>query len=400
MNIIILSFVCDPNAGTEAGIGWHWANAYLKLGHHVTILTHESQKQNFGGEILDKGLKVCYLGDESSKNPYAPTGLVEMFWMRSLYSQWLRVSNEFMRGIDFDLVQHVSWSTIRVISPIGIYGKRAILGPLGGGHKADISRIPNYDKFYEFMRNMSVIFTILSQRSFNASKYQPTVLVTNEETKEFARKVGYKSIILELADGIESDWIRNSAPTIQSERIQLLWAGRLVASKRPDLAVTLLSKLVASGLDCNLSIAGSGNQIDTLQKLVKKLDVKERVDFLGHLSRNEIKLKLDNTKLVVFTSFRDSSCPLILEAAARGVPTIAVRNQGVKTLVPENVAIGPDGSLTIENCLNDMHQAILQICHDNKYYSDCSASCIAFAHTQEWSIKAQRVLKFFANLDE
>ena len=394
VRVTILAFVCNPQAGTEAGIGWRWAKTYSEMGHEVTIISHVSQSQHFSEDMDLKGLEFVFLGSMGTVEPKAPTGIYQMIRMKLMYSKWLDDVRSYLQVGNFDFVQHVSWSTIRLRSPARFYSGLAVFGPLGGGQKASISKIPRRDKFYEFARNISVFMSLVWQKRFSRVENQPLVLVTNNETEYFAKQVGYKDVLLELADGIEIEWIRNSPRKISKNKINLLWGGRLVASKRPDLSLLVLHKLVEAGVNCHLNIAGDGNQLHRLQDSVRHLGLETRVHFLGRLSRDEMKILFDETDLVLFTSFRDSSSPIILEAASRGVPTIAIRNQGVKSLIPFEVAIGPDGNLEIGECVDQMYEAVMGYSKDGTSYIASSASCLAFAREQEWRVKAERVLGY------
>ena len=39
MKVLLSSFLCAPNKGSELGNGWYWANSLADRGHEVTVLT-------------------------------------------------------------------------------------------------------------------------------------------------------------------------------------------------------------------------------------------------------------------------------------------------------------------------------------------------------------------------
>ena len=41
MRILLSAFACDPNEGSEAGVGWAWAYHLAKAGHEVCVLTRD-----------------------------------------------------------------------------------------------------------------------------------------------------------------------------------------------------------------------------------------------------------------------------------------------------------------------------------------------------------------------
>jgi len=44
MKILLSAYACEPNRGSEPGVGWHWALEIEKLGHEVWILTRSNNK--------------------------------------------------------------------------------------------------------------------------------------------------------------------------------------------------------------------------------------------------------------------------------------------------------------------------------------------------------------------
>ena len=400
LKIAILAFACDPSSGTEAGLGWNWAQAYAESGNHVRVFTHETQKENFELSHGYSGINVVFLRTKLLKSPKAPTHLGEMVSMTRLYRSWLKAVHKELRTSEYDLIHHVSWSTARIKSPVVSMGSKGVWGPIGGGHLAKISRIPLRDKLYEFFRNLSVILS-----PFWISEDQPKsdstlVLTTNDETKELMNRSGFRFVKPELADGISADWLKSSSKSLHPVKIRLFWAGRLVPSKRPDLAIQLLKMLIREGIDCELRVAGVGNQALALRKLVQRLELGQYVTFLNHLGREEIRQNIDSCDFVLFTSFRDSSSPIILEGAARGTPSIAIRNQGVKSMYPEDVAIGPTGNQSLKKILNKMKVDIVYLKSNPKEYEKRSRASLEFAKSQLWVTKVRRVISLHSNRGE
>jgi glycosyltransferase involved in cell wall biosynthesis len=400
LKIAILAFACDPSSGTEAGLGWNWAQAYSESGNLVHVFTHETQKEHFELSHGYSGINVIFLRTRLRKSPSAPTHLGELISMSRLYRSWLKAVHNELKVSEYDLIHHVSWSTARIKSPVVNMGSKGVWGPIGGGHLAKISRIPLRDKLYEFSRNLSVILSPLWIRADQSKSDSSLVLTTNDETKELMNRSGFRFVKPELADGISVDWLKSSSKSLHPVKIKLFWAGRLVPSKRPDLAIQLIRLLIKDGIDCELKVAGIGNQSLALRKLVQRLKLGQYVTFLNHVGREEIQRNIDSCDFVLFTSFRDSSSPIILEGAARGTPSIAIRNQGVKSLYPEDVAIGPTGNQSLKEILEKMKADIVYLKSNPKEYEKRSRACLEFAKSQLWIAKVNRVISFHSNRGE
>ena len=53
MKILISAYACEPNKGSEPGIGWNWMINLVKKGHSVTVITRKNNKK-----IILKTLKA------------------------------------------------------------------------------------------------------------------------------------------------------------------------------------------------------------------------------------------------------------------------------------------------------------------------------------------------------
>ena len=44
MRVLLSAYACEPNKGSEAGVGWHWALEIARLGHEVWALTRANNR--------------------------------------------------------------------------------------------------------------------------------------------------------------------------------------------------------------------------------------------------------------------------------------------------------------------------------------------------------------------
>lgn len=61
LNILLSAYACEPNKGSEPGIGWNWAIEIAKRGHVVTVLTRGNNKSVITKETdLPQNLSFIY----------------------------------------------------------------------------------------------------------------------------------------------------------------------------------------------------------------------------------------------------------------------------------------------------------------------------------------------------
>lgn len=108
----------------------------------------------------------------------------------------------------------------------------------------------------------------------------------------------------------------------QDTTIKIGCPGRLVADKNHELVIKSIAKLLEKKKDVILYIAGDGPYKSNLQQLVKKLNLRDNVVFLGLLSSNQMVTFYKNMDLVVLPSKNEAFGLVFIEAIALGVPVL------------------------------------------------------------------------------
>lgn len=105
----------------------------------------------------------------------------------------------------------------------------------------------------------------------------------------------------------------------------LVFVGRLIEHKRPDVAVESLKILFDRGLDLTMGIVGTGPESSAIRLLVSKLGLESRVTFYDFLdSQDEVWSLVKGAKLLVAPSEREGFGLAVAEALALGTPVICV----------------------------------------------------------------------------
>ncbi len=113
---------------------------------------------------------------------------------------------------------------------------------------------------------------------------------------------------------------------------QILAYGRLDESKAFDELITAFSKI--KDKEVRLAIAGQGPEKENLVRLTDKLGLKNRVDFLGQLNKEELKQEILNSLFIISPSRVHETFGLaVLEAMALGKAVIAAKVGAIPEII-------------------------------------------------------------------
>ena len=148
------------------------------------------------------------------------------------------------------------------------------------------------------------------------------ILVQNPETREWLpgrhrRKAEvFPNIVLEPSD-------RQAAPR-DTENVAL-FAARLLPWKGTSLAVQVIAQLPG----WRLILVGSGSDAARVQELASRLDVADRIEFLGQVPRARLlDLMSETADVLLFPSTHEDAGWVVAEAGSVGLPVVALDRGG------------------------------------------------------------------------
>ncbi len=108
------------------------------------------------------------------------------------------------------------------------------------------------------------------------------------------------------------------------DHIKLLWAGRFIDWKHPELAIAVARHLKECGVDFRLEMIGGGAMDEELRRMVNTHHLENEVIFAGFLTPPQVRAKMEEADLYLFTSDRQEGWGAVLnEAMNSGCAVIA-----------------------------------------------------------------------------
>jgi glycosyltransferase involved in cell wall biosynthesis len=273
---------------------------------------------------------------------------------------------------------------------------RSIWGPVGGGQifPASLSPLLHEKRFKERVRSLYISLLPFSPRLRKSLANVGMVLAINFETRSLLKRAGAAGVEMFLDCGVNEQPI---VPTRQAtgERVTLLWAGRLEPTKGLVIAIRALAE--CKDLRTCLLVAGSGSDRARMEDLIRELGLTNRVEFLGRIPHEDMPALFQRCDAFVFTSMRDSSGSVVLEAMSHGLPIITLNHQGMRAFVPDDAAIKIPVT-TPEQIIRDFALAIDTLVSNPGSVHKMSEAASAFANEQTWTRRAEMMNTLYGEL--
>lgn len=184
-----------------------------------------------------------------------------------------------------------------------------------------------------------------------------------ESARRFLPEVSAK--IVRIPSAIACDDFQTVKPFAFHSRY-ILAVARLQPMKGHDVLLLALQKIIRTGRDVHLLIAGDGPLRVRLHALVLALGLKDHVTFLGEVSQNTVRSLLGGCDFFVHPSWFEGLPIAVLEAMASSKAVVATAVNGV----PELVENGKTGLLVPPGAPEALAQAITSLLKNREL---CSA---------------------------
>jgi glycosyltransferase involved in cell wall biosynthesis len=144
---------------------------------------------------------------------------------------------------------------------------------------------------------------------------------------------------------------------IQSDEPVVTTVSFLNPFKNPQTIIEACSLLARRGVSFRLFVAGDGVLRNELESLTQKLDIADRVHWLGHLS--DPRALLQESDIFTLASTGEAFGLVLPEAMACGLPVVATRSGGIVEIVDDRITgllVPPLNPEALANALQQLIQ--------------------------------------------
>ncbi len=279
-----------------------------------------------------------------------------------------------------------------------------LLGPVNGG-------VPFPKGFQEKAREEFAYFNFLRalgrflipgyvQTYKQANKILVGSTFTLEMLKNLFQLPGQK-LELFYENGIPKSFLSQSQPQkAVSDRVNLIFVGRLVPYKCADIVIEAIGKLdLALQQKLSFTIVGDGSEKAKLEARVQELNLEDTIHFAGWVDHQKTLEYYSQSDIFCFPSIREFGGAVVLEAMACGLPCIVANNGGIGEYVTESTGFRID-PISRNYLTEEMANKIKVLVEDEALRSHMSVAAVARAQEFEWEAKAKKVVAVYEELVE
>ncbi|MBI1746433.1 MAG: glycosyltransferase [Acidobacteria bacterium] len=364
--VAVIAFTCQPGRGSEYEVGWQWP-LHVPNTYQVIVFTRmacwstiEAECTVYEGRPAKRIDNRVYVGIDI---PWATKLLTGTRLMRIHSFAWqLLVLLHLLRNRrHYDLVHHVCFVAVWMPAFAAFVGKPFIWGPLGTNLPLPRWYRPATGRWKRLRILLRHFVTQLSPQAnplvWLCQRRARRLIVINQHVRSLLRGKARHCAVVHPAIGVTAQWLNPTVPAKANRKKRVLFVGRFMDFKLPDLALEVGCAVVEADPEAHFMMVG-----ENLPKALGPCP-HERVQLVDSVSQMELRRLMEASMVSLFPSFEGSGF-VVLEAMARGLPVVCLAGTGPGDFVGEKGGmVCPIGD-SRQAMVHTLCEAILRLLND------------------------------------
>lgn len=315
LNILVLTYEYPPIGGGAGVVCKELSNRWFQSGHSITVLTAGLDEHVF--TTMEKGVCVIRLATGRRKMHIAhPFQMLRWVWaakhhlLKSNINYDVVLANFLLPGGLLARWVKIQWDLPYII--------------LTHGHDVP-GATPDQMRFYHML-----LRPVMRRISRDSS----TVVLLNNELKDLMDQFdpAREKYHVVIPNGLGS--VNTNDRPVGKDKLKVVWAGRLVSQKQPELLLSILSRL---DFPFHADVFGDGPLKTKLEKKLAVLPDRISVTMHGHVPREKVIKALESADVLLHTARFEAMSMVQLEACAKGVYIMTTRVGGVEVWLRSDI---------------------------------------------------------------
>lgn len=345
--ILISAYGCEPNKGSEPGVGWHWVLEMAKT-EELWVITRRNNQSSIESALLGaiaEHVHFIYYDPPKwlakLKNKDRGLYLYYACWQWGAYLLAKKLSGK----IHFDYCMHLTFGSLWMPTFMYKLPIPFIWGPVGGGESVPstyIKNLPWAGRFAQHVRRFLIHLAKLNPFFMGPTRAAKAIIARTEDSKRVFPNKYQNKVSVMLETGMSADMFQQYQSNLSANgfpTVEMVCSGRLIPIKNIEMAIRALAMIHQSHTQVRLTIIGDGPLRLSLRALAQKLGVQDKVRCLGVLSRDEAIQILQKSHLFLFPSLKEGGSWALMEAMVIGLPIICIDTSGMHVITDDECAI-------------------------------------------------------------
>ena len=415
LGVLINSYACCPDMGSEPGMGWHWIVSLAEYCECYVISEGEfrPQVERWLAQVDNKNVAEhlhFYWLPIGGGDPADNERIRHMCWNQGdwrfyyYYRKWQKRAAECAREIVVS--QNNSGKPIQILHQLNMIGFREpgylwqvskeknvplVWGPIDakqGFPMAYAEGAPAKVKAFLWLKNFITRLQLRYMPRVQKAANQAAVLISasSDSQQSILHYWNKQSVLLNetgctIAEASQENRIQIEDNT--KESFDILWCGKMDFRKQLDLAIRSIARSKIP--NAVLHVVGDGDNTHYKQ-LAGRLNV--HVVWYGRKSHDEVQTMMRSSDVLLFTSVAEGTPHVVMEALANGLPIICHKTCGQGDVVNENVGI-PIPLSTPSESVAASANALYALWTQPDARIRLKKQCLKLAQELTWSNKAK-----------
>ena len=415
MKVLISAFECDPSRGSDRYVGWAFSVNMARL-NEVYGLTRAENRASIGAYIsahpdpVYEHIHFYYI-----RRPRIFTERVDaiggytgflvsyLIWQRPAY----RLARKLCREEGISIVHLVSMADFRCIGSLWKCGPPFLFGPVGGGQELP-EALAAYGKGHERTERFR---SFVNHAAIRMPGYRKglsraaLVFSSNDETTALLRSVMDRRRwprLRQMTELCMNDTYLDERRMLvheEQEVCHVLLSGRLIFRKGFELFIDAVP-YIRPKKPFVADIFGKGDLEEVIREKIRKLGLEKKVVLHGEISYQQMQIQYQQSDIFVLPSLRETTGTVVMEAMANKLPVVAMKQNGVKYLVGDDVGILVD-IRSKEQVLRDLGEAVARLIDDPDLRRDLGERGYKKIREQyTWSERVRQMDSVYRKLSE
>jgi glycosyltransferase involved in cell wall biosynthesis len=397
MRILVVAYACEPDKGSEPGVGWNMPQG-IGRDHELVVLTRASNRAAIEGALAREapaGLehaRFLYYDTPPALRRYKKgrrgVHVYYLLWQLGAFALALREHRER----PFDLVHHLTFGNAWYPSLFGLFPAPFLWGPLGLNPPLPPSLAERLLDPGERLQNrarrwLNGVVARSNPLVWIARERALRLLVANRQVRdEMNARFHEKTLVVPAVGAPAAD----GAPRRRAAGpLRALAVGQLIGLKGVAIVLHALARLEAPP-GVVLTVVGDGPRRADLERLAGSLALGSRARFVGALPQREVLARMAESDVLVFPAF-DGGGMVVVEALSRGLPVVCLDVGGPAESVTEEAGVRvPVGGF--EETVAGIAAALARIAADDALHARLSAGALRrFEERHSWQRRADEL---------